>query len=205
MAHEDGDRENDESKDHVASDGKVVRDTVPTLADFIANRRQCSDIGQRSNRARNEKCNWRHLADTGNQRDECSNERGSSADRDRDRAATREPALGAVEISRRNQQVLADMLDGWAPTDPPDCVGDQGSGDLTEGPEDDHNGEVEVPGRREHARKAESDLRRDRNASRLDQCEEHERDISLVGEEIFHQPCLAECHLTGLNLSGTSL
>ena len=46
---------------------------------------------------------------------------------------------------------------------------------------------------RKYSGETESDLRRDRDAARLDQREDGERDIALMGEKMFHRSFPSYC------------
>src|SRR5881398_1113512 len=106
---------------------------VPFFAQLLTNISEAKTPRQRSRKGVNDKLFQIHPRDAGRERYERANGRKQAAGENDGFPKTSEPAIGYIQIVRRNQNVSSVLLDQRTTTVHPDPVGYEGTDKAAEG------------------------------------------------------------------------
>ena len=174
--------------EHVAGDREVVRDALPLVADLVSDRGEGARVDDGADEVEDLEAPEGHLGRPGDDRRERAHDGHGAADRHGELPPARQPALGAVEIPRGEEDVPAETFDERPASDPSDTEGGRRPGELGHDAHAEHEREIQPARRGEHAGEPERDLRRDRHAAGLGEGEKDERGVARFSEEVLHAP-----------------
>lgn len=173
---------------------------MPGRSHPVADAGDDARVNRRSDEAEDPESQRGHARKPGDHGGERADEGQRPPERDGPRPAAGQELLRPVDVAARDEQVLASVLDERALRDAADAVGDKGPDDLGDRAENDHERQAQVTLVGQHPGKPEGDLGRDRDAARLQEAEQHQGGVPVVGEKrVQGCPLARRCQARGLH------